>query len=136
MTTKLDKLRPFLVLASRLMLAQMFVISGTGMLNDPASTVGLIAAKGLPGSTVLVTSIGILELVAAAALIVGWRARWAAGGLLVFTVIASLLFHNFWVAPATQQFMHQLLFMKNMAVAGGLLLVVALGAGAWSIDNR
>jgi len=52
------------------------------------------------------------------------------------TLLAALLFHNFWAQPAGQQMMQQLLFLKNIAVVGGLLTVAAWGAGAWSVDAR
>jgi putative oxidoreductase len=54
----------------------------------------------------------------------------------VFTVVASVIFHNYWAMPAEQQMMQQLMFMKNLAVTGGLLLVFAFGAGALSLDAR
>ena len=56
--------------------------------------------------------------------------------ILYFTLVASVIFHNFWAMPAAQQMMQQLMFMKNMAVIGGLLLVFAFGAGALSLDAR
>ena len=54
--------------------------------------------------------------------------------LALFTVAASMVFHAYWSVPAAQQFVTQLLFMKNMSVAGGMLLISALGAGPLSID--
>ena len=54
----------------------------------------------------------------------------------VFTILASLLFHNFWAVAPEQQMVQQLMFMKNLAVAGGMFVVAALGAGPLSIDNR
>jgi putative oxidoreductase len=136
MKDKMKAFTPYMAVASRLLLAQIFVISGAGMLIEPASTLGLMSAKGLPASPFLVACIGLFELVAATGLIVGWKARWAAIGLMAFTVVASLLFHDFWAVPVAQQFMQQLLFMKNMAVAGGLLFIVAIGAGPSSLDKR
>ena len=54
----------------------------------------------------------------------------------VFTLLASVLFHKFWAVPPEQQMVQQLMFLKNMAVAGGMFIVAALGAGPLSIDNR
>ena len=59
-----------------------------------------------------------------------------AAALASFTLAASLLFHNHWAVPAEQQFVQQLLFNKNLAVVGALLLLTALGAGPWSLDQR
>jgi putative oxidoreductase len=56
--------------------------------------------------------------------------------LAVFTIGASVFFHNFWAAPADAQMVQELLFYKNVAVVGGLLILAAWGAGAWSVDAR
>lgn len=54
----------------------------------------------------------------------------------LFTIAASVVFHAYWAVPAEQQYVTQLLFMKNLSVAGGMLLVSALGAGPLSLDQR
>ena len=69
-------------------------------------------------------------------LILGFGARIAALVLALFTLVASFFFHAYWAVPADQQFVTQLLFMKNIAVVGGLLTLSAWGAGAWSLDAR
>jgi putative oxidoreductase len=124
------------VVIARVLLALMFVLAGFGKLTGLEGTAGYIASKGLPMPMVLAVAVGLLELVAGVLLIVGWQARWAALALAVFTVVASVIFHNFWAMPAEQQMMQQLMFMKNLAVTGGLLLVFAFGAGALSLDAR
>jgi putative oxidoreductase len=80
--------------------------------------------------------VALFELAAGLALAVGFQARWAALALGVFTLLASALFHQFWAVPPEQQTMQELMFLKNMAVAGGMFIVAALGAGPLSIDNR
>ncbi len=75
-------------------------------------------------------------MLAGLALIIGWQARWSALALAAFTLGASLLFHNFWTFPAEQQMVQQLMFMKNLAIVGGLLMVAALGSGPASLDAR
>jgi putative oxidoreductase len=126
----------FPVVVARVLLALMFVLAGFGKLTGLEGTAGYIASKGLPMPMVLAVAVGALELVAGVMLIVGWQARWAALALAVFTVVASVIFHNYWAMPAEQQLMQQLMFMKNLAVAGGLLFVFAFGAGALSLDAR
>jgi putative oxidoreductase len=126
----------FPVVVARVLLALMFVLAGFGKLTGLEGTAGYIASKGLPMPMVLAVAVGALELVAGVMLIVGWQARWAALALAVFTVVASVIFHNYWAMPAEQQLMQQLMFMKNLAVTGGLLLVFAFGAGALSLDAR
>jgi putative oxidoreductase len=123
-------------LVGRVMLAAMFLLAGISKIGGFDGTVAYIASKGLPLPMVLAAGTVLLEIVAGLALIVGWRARWAALALAVFTVIASVIFHAYWAMPVEQQRMQQLMFMKNMAVTGGLLMVFALGAGRFSLDGR
>ena len=78
----------------------------------------------------------VVEVVGAAALIAGYGTRWAALALAAFTFVATFLFHNFWAMPADQVMMQQLMFYKNIAVVGGLLVLAAHGAGAWSVDAK
>jgi putative oxidoreductase len=125
-----------LALAGRILLALMFVMAGFGKLGNIGGTAGYIASGGLPFPTLLAVLVGLLELVGGLALAVGFKTRWAALALGLFTIAATLLFHQFWAVPAEQQMVQQLMFMKNLAVAGGMFLVAALGAGPLSIDNR
>lgn len=125
-----------LALIGRILLALMFVMAGPGKLMNPAGTAGYMAQAGLPGNTALAAAVGLLELVAGLAIVIGFQARWAGLVLALFTLVASCFFHNYWALPADQQMMQQLLFMKNIAAAGGLLLLAAMGPGAWSLDAR
>jgi len=121
---------------ARLLLALMFVASGVPKLAGIEGTAGYIASVGLPAPQLLALGAGVLEVVAGTMLIVGWQARWAALALAAFTFVASVLFHNFWAQPADQAFVQQLMFMKNLAVIGGLLFVFAQGPGRVSFDAR
>jgi putative oxidoreductase len=121
---------------ARILLALMFLASGISKLTGIEGTAGYIASAGLPAPQLLAVGAGVLEVVAATMLVVGWQARWAALALAAFTFAASVLFHNFWAMPADQAFLQQLMFMKNLAVIGGLLFVFAQGPGRVSIDAR
>jgi putative oxidoreductase len=132
----LDSFRSPLTLLGRLLLASLFVVAGIGKLGNLAGTAGYIASGGLPAASVLAVLVGLLELVGGIALAIGFQARWAALALGLFTLLASVLFHKFWAVPAEQQMVQQLMFMKNLSIAGGLLLVAALGAGPLSVDGR
>ncbi len=123
-------------LIGRVLLALMFLIAGFSKLGGLEGTAGYIASKGLPMPQVLAIGAAVLEFVAAAMLIVGWQARWAALALAAFTLLASVLFHNFWAMPEAQKMMQQQAFLKNMAAIGGLLLVFAFGPGSLSLDAR
>ena len=121
---------------ARLMLALMFVMAGASKFANLEGTAGYIASGGLPMPAVLAVLTAALELLGGLALALGFQARFAALALAVFTVVASLLFHKFWAVPAEQVMVQHLMFMKNIAVAGGLLFVFSLGAGPASLDNR
>lgn len=132
----IDSFATPLVVAGRVLLALMFVLSGFGKLTGIEGTAGYIASAGLPMATALAVIVGLLEFFGGLALMVGFHARWAALALGVFAILASLLFHNFWAMPADKAFLQQLMFMKNLSVAGGMFVVAALGAGPASFDAR
>ncbi len=132
----LDTFKTPLVVVGRVLLALMFVLSGIDKLGNISGTAGYIASGGLPFATALAVIVGLLELLGGIAIAIGLQARWAALALGLFTLAAAALYHQFWAAPAAQAFMQQLLFMKNLSIAGGLFIVAALGAGPASVDAR
>ena len=121
-----------LALASRLLLAALFLPAGIGKITGFAGTVGYISSVGLPMPTVAAA----VEVLGALALIFGFGTRLAALALAIFTLVASFFFHAYWSLPADQQMMQQLMFFKNVGVTGGLLALAAFGAGGWSVDGR
>ena len=132
----IDSFKTPLVIVGRVLLALMFIVAGFGKLTNIEGTAGYIASGGLPMASVLAVIVGLLELLGGLAIAVGFQARWAALALGLFTLAASVLFHKFWAVPADQAFVQQLMFMKNLSVAGGLFIVAALGAGPVSVDAR
>jgi putative oxidoreductase len=76
-----------------------------------------------------------LELGGGILLAVGYKARWVALALGVFSVIAAVIFHNFWAVEAAQKMGQQINFMKNITIAGGMLMVFAFGPGRLSVDK-
>jgi len=129
-------LKTSLTVVGRVLLALIFITSGFSKLAGLQATAGYIGSVGLPAPGVLAVLVGAFEVVAGIALVVGFKARWAALALGIFTLLASILFHAYWSTPADQQFVQQLMFMKNLAIAGGLFIVTALGAGPLSLDAR
>jgi putative oxidoreductase len=125
-----------LALAGRLLLAALFLPAGINTLMGFEGTVGYIGSVGLPMPAVAAVIAIVIEIVAPLALIAGYGTRIAALVLAVFTAVATVLFHNYWAMPADQQFIQQLMFFKNMGVVGGLLVLGAWGAGAWSLEGR
>ena len=123
-------------LIARILMSVMFLVSGISKITDFDGTVGYIGSVGLPMPTALAAAAAAVELLASLALIIGWKTRWAALALAVFTATATVFFHNFWAMPASEQMMQQISFVKNLAVIGGLLLLASAGPGAWSVDRR
>jgi putative oxidoreductase len=130
----IDSYKTPLVVVGRVLLALMFILAGFSKLGNIAGTAGYIASGGLPMASTLAVLAGLLELVGGIAIAVGYQARWAALALGLFTLVATVLFHRFWAVPADQAFVQQLMFMKNLSVAGGLFVVAALSAGPASVD--
>jgi len=129
-----DSTKSSLLLAGRFLLALMFILAGFGKLANASATAQFMASGGLPNLPGLALLVGAFEVLTGIALIVGFKARWAALALAVFTTVATLMFHAYWSMPADQQYIQQLMFLKNLAVVGGMLAVAALGAGRWSVD--
>ena len=125
-----------LALVGRILLALLFIPAGVGKLTGFAGTVAYTASAGVPVPQVAVALALLVEIVGGLALLLGWQTRWAALALALFTLVASFFFHKFWALPAEQAGMQQLLFYKNIAVAGGLFAFAAFGAGALSVDAR
>lgn len=123
------------IVVARVLLATMFVLSGINKFGNLGGTAGYIASGGLPLASVLAPIVAALELFGGLALIIGFQTRWAALLLGLFTLAASVTFHAFWAVAPEQAFVQQLMFMKNLGVAGGMFLLFAFGPGAASIDN-
>ena len=125
-----------LALVGRVLLALLFIPAGFGKLMGFAGTVGYIASAGLPLPQVGAVIAIIVEVGFGLMLLVGFKTRIAAIVLAVFTVAASIFFHNYWGMPADKAYVNQLMFFKNIAISGGLLAFAAIGAGRFSIDKR
>jgi putative oxidoreductase len=128
--------RDIVALVGRVLLGFMFVMSGFGKLTGFAGASGYIASKGLPLPDLLAAGAVLVELGGGLALILGWKARWAALALAIFSVLAGILIHNFWAAAPDQAMNQQIHFMKNLTIAGGMLMVVAFGAGRFSLSRE
>jgi putative oxidoreductase len=118
----------FADLAGRILIASLFLVTGLDKISGYAGTQGYMASAGVPGA--LLPLVIALEVGGALALIVGYRVRLVAGLLAAFSIASGLLFHS------DADPMQKIMLLKNLAVAGGLLLLVARGAGEWSLDAR
>ncbi len=124
------------VLFARLLLAAMFLLSGYAALADPTGTAGYFAGLGLPFANLLAWGVGLFELVGGALLVLGLLTRPAAALLAAFALVAGFLGHYGQGETAQLAFLHQQMLFKDIAVAGGLILLAMHGAGAWSLDAR
>lgn len=115
--------------AGRVLLAALFLVAGLGKITAYEGTAAYMASQGVPGAA-LPLVIG-LEVLGALAIIIGWQTRLVAFLLAGFSAVSALLFHANFSDP-----IQQIMFLKNFAIAGGFLLLVAHGAGAWSLDAR
>ena len=122
-------------LVGRILLAVIFITSGFGKITGYDGTAAYMAAKGMPMVGVLLPLTILTELGGGILLAIGWQARWAALALAGFTILAALIFHNFWAVEAAQKVAQQINFMKNVAITGGLLVVFAFGVGRYSVDK-
>lgn len=115
----------------RVLLATIFIFSGIGKLMAPAATIGYIASSGLPFAPLALAGAIAVELGGGLMLALGIQTRLVAALLAGFSIVTGLAFHN--AIGDQNQLIH---LLKNIAMAGGLLQVVAFGAGAFSFDNR
>ena len=116
-------------LAGRILLSAMFLLSGLGKLGGYAASAGYMASAGVP--TGLLPLVIATEVGGAIAIIVGWKTRVSAFLLAGFTLLAAFIFHNNFADQ-----IQMIMFLKNVSIAGGFLLLVANGAGPLSIDRR
>lgn len=125
----MNTLNSYAELAGRILLATLFLLAGLQKIGGYDATAGYMAAMGVPGA--LLPVVIALEVLGALAIIAGWQTRITAFLLAGFSVVSALLFHaNF--ADQVQSVM----FLKNLAIAGAFLLLVANGAGPLSLDRR
>lgn len=122
-------------LAGRILLALIFIMSGIGKIPDFANTADYMASRGMPLVTLLLVGAIIFELLGGLLVATGFKARLGAILLIIFLVPASLIFHNFWAYPEEQQKVQMIMFMKNLAIMGGLLIVTSRGPGSLSVGR-
>lgn len=120
----------------RVLLALIFLTSGVGKLFAFAGTAQYMASMGMPAPSVFLVVAIIIEVLGALSVIVGFKARCGAAALIVFTVVATAVFHQFWTLEGMERQIQMIMFMKNLSMIGGLLLVIAFGPGRFALDSR
>ncbi len=124
----MEKIAPLL---GRTLIALIFLMAGYGKLTDPAGTQQYMAAYGMPLTGFFLVCTIILELGGGLSVLLGYKARWGATALAIFLVPVTLIFHT----KFSDQ-MQVAMFMKNLAIIGGLLMVASAGPGPISLDAR
>lgn len=125
-----------LTLFGRICLTAIYLLSGFGKVMDPSGTQGYMASKGMPMIPFLFVVAIIFELVGGLSVLLGIKARWGATMLIVFTLTAGIIFHNFWAVPEAEMQGQMIHFLKNLAMIGGLMFVAGFGPGPLSFDAR
>lgn len=114
---------------ARLFMGQIFLVSGIFKISGYEGTQGYMDAMGVPG--MLLPLVILLEAGGGLAIIAGWQTKLVSIALAAFTVVAAVIFHN----NFSDQ-MQMIMFMKNIAIAGGFILLAVHGAGGYSLDSR
>jgi putative oxidoreductase len=129
-----DNFGKYLAALGRVLLALIFVRAGINKLGSIDATAAEMAKAGIPLSNLLVYGAILMELGVGLLLMVGLFARCAALALFFYTLTLALIFHAYWTAPAAQARMQASFFFGHLSMMGGMLMVVAFGAGALSLD--
>lgn len=124
-------------LAGRILLSLIFVLSGLSKIGNWGGTAAFMESEGMVAVPLFLAGAILFEVAGGLSVATGYKARWGALALVVFLIPASLIFHDFWkLEDAQARQLQMILFLKNVAIGGGLLTVVARGAGPWSLDER
>lgn len=122
------------VLLARILLAAIFVRGGISKIGDPAPVIANMTSHGIPLPNLLVWGAIVVELGGGLLLIAGLFARYAALVLCLYTLMLALIFHAYWAAVAAAARAQGAEFFGHLGIMGGMLAIVAFGAGAWSLD--
>ena len=125
----MNNISTFAAPIGRLFLAMMFLMAGLSKIGNYAGTQGYMEAMGVPGA--LLPLVIALEALGGLAIILGWQTKIASLALAGFCVVSAVMFHNDFSNQAEMSS-----FMKNITIAGGFLLLIAHGPGAYALDNR
>jgi putative oxidoreductase len=126
---------PWAPLAGRILLAAIFILSGLTKPSDWQGTSAYMAAHGIPLIPILLPLAVVVEIAGGLAIVFGAKSRTAAMLLFLYLIPTTLIFHNFWSFQG-QEYVNQMHhFLKNLAIMGGLALIVGLGPGGMSVDS-
>jgi putative oxidoreductase len=120
---------------ARILISSVFLITGVMKLQHISGTTAALAAKGIPMASLATYVVILIELGGGISVILGMKTRFVAAIQFIYLIPVTLLYHNFWAAPPEMHQMQLINFGKNLAIMGGLLILVARGAGHSSVDG-
>jgi putative oxidoreductase len=124
-----------IVFLGRLLFAMIFLLSGPR--HFLSQTIAYAAAQGVPIASIAVPFSGLLALLGGLSILLGYRARLGAWLIVLFLLGVTPMMHKFWAATDPMMYQMQfVMFMKNVSMLGGALLITQLGSGPWSLDAR
>ena len=129
------------LLVGRVLMSVIFLGAGISKITGFAGSMQYMGSRpafaGLESALPVLLSLAIFaEVGGGLSLLLGWMTRLGALGLVLFLVPTTFIFHNFWTYPPEAQTMQQVMFLKNIAITGALLVLSVAGAGAFSVDGR
>jgi putative oxidoreductase len=133
---RIDALERYGTLVARILIGQIFLLSGVMKVMDPAGTAEQMAGRGMFWVPFFLWSAAAVELGGGLSLLLGYKARLGALALFLFLIPVTLTFHNWWTYPSEEQKVQMLFFLHNLTLMGGLLLVLTIGPGPLSIDFK
>jgi len=125
-----------ILLVARVLIAALFIPAGYGKLTNIAGFAHYLETKGLPAPMAFAILAGVVEFFGSLAILFGFKVRYAAPLLALFAVIAAFIGHPFWIADAASFTAQKSNFFKDLAIAGGILVIYVHGAGPLSVDRR
>lgn len=131
--TRLEKYGP---LVGRVLLSIIFILSGISKIGGWSKTEHMMSTHHIPAAPAFLAVAVAIEILCGLAILFGFKARWASLLLFFYLIPVSVIMHAFWHGPAVQAQMQQIMFLKNLAIMGGLLLLAAYGPGRYSADAK
>ncbi|MFO0919333.1 MAG: DoxX family protein [Planctomycetaceae bacterium] len=123
--------------AGRVLIALIFLMSAVGnKIPNFQGVAGYMASEGVPAPQVMLAGAIVFLIAGSASVILGFQTRIGAGLLLVFLILATYYFHDFWTMEGQDREMQMIQFLKNLSLMGTMVFLIANGPGAWSLDQR
>jgi putative oxidoreductase len=130
----MEAVEKFVPVLGRILLALIFILAGYNKIWTIDATVAQMASHGIPLANILVYGVVALELGGGVLLLFGLFTRWIGLALAFYVLVLAFTFHAYWVMPAAEARQQHAAFFEHIAIVGGMLYVVAFGAGAFSLD--